>query len=105
MNFDFSEDEKMVQDQTARFLGDNCDLKVARRVLEGEEDYAKEIWQGLSNMGLVGATIPETYGGVGAGYLSTCLVAQQIGAHLAPVPFSSSVYMATEALLLHGSVR
>jgi alkylation response protein AidB-like acyl-CoA dehydrogenase len=54
-------------------------------------------------MGLIGTSIPESYGGTGAGYLELCLVAEQLGASLAPVPFSSSIYLVAEALLRFGS--
>ncbi|MCB1644794.1 MAG: acyl-CoA/acyl-ACP dehydrogenase [Pseudomonadales bacterium] len=103
MNFDFSEDEKMVSDQARRFLQDNCDFSVNRSVLEGGAGYDQKVWQGLADMGLLGATIPEAYGGVGAGYLSTCLVAQQVGAHLAPIPYSSTIYQVAEALIHFGT--
>ena len=103
MNFDFSEDEKLVRDQTARLLADRCDSKVVREVLEGRAVYAKGVWQGLCEMGLAGTAIPEAYGGVDAGYLALCLVAQALGNKVAPTPFSSSVYLATEALLLFGT--
>ena len=103
MNFDFSEDEKLVQDQVARLLGDRCGSDVVRRVLDGEADHASDVWQGLIEMGLPGTAVPAAYGGVEAGYLTLCLVAQELGRHVAPVPFSSSVYLATEALSLFGS--
>jgi len=103
VNFDFSQDDKMLRDQVARFLSDQCSSKTVRGVLEGNAAYATEVWDGLVSMGLTGTAIPENYGGVGAGYLSLCLVAEQLGAFLAPTPFSSSVYLATEALMLFGS--
>lgn len=103
MNFDFSSDEKVIKDQVSRFLVDRCDTKVVRSVLETDASYSQDVWNGLVEMGLTGAVIPESYGGVGAGYPSLCLVAEQLGASLAPTPFSSSVYLATEALLLCGS--
>ena len=103
MNFDFSDDEKIIRDQVARFLNDHCDIAVVRSVLDGEAPFSKEVWQGLSGMGLLGASIPEKFGGVGAGYLTSCLVAEQLGASLAPVPFSSSIYLAAEALQLFGT--
>jgi alkylation response protein AidB-like acyl-CoA dehydrogenase len=103
MNFDFSEDEKMVSDEAARFLRDNCDNKQARDVLEGKSPYATKVWQGLCEMGLPATAIPEAYGGAGAGHLTLCLVAQQLGKHLAPVPFSSSIYLAAEALMAFGT--
>lgn len=103
MNFDFSDDEKMVRDEAARYLRDNCSRDALRSVLEGEAPYAKSVWQGLCEMGLPGTAIPEEYGGAGAGHLTLCLVAEQLGQHLAPVPFSSSVYLGTEALMAFGT--
>lgn len=103
MNFDFSEDEKMVSDEAARFLRDNCDNKKARGVLEGKSAYATDVWRGLCEMGLPATAISEEYGGAGAGHLTLCLVAQQLGKHLAPVPFSSSIYLAAEALMAFGT--
>lgn len=103
MNFDFSDDEKMVRDEAERFLRNQCDMKVVRQVLEGEAVYSKEVWAGLSEMGLPGTAIPEEFGGVGAGYPTLCLVAEQIGRVLAPVPFSSSIYLAAEALVNFGT--
>lgn len=103
MNFDFSDDEKLVRDQTARLLADQCDSKVVRNVLEGRAPYAEAVWKGLCEMGLPGTAIPESLGGVDAGYLTLCLVAQSLGAKVAPTPFSSTVYLFAEALLQFGT--
>ncbi|MDA0978491.1 MAG: acyl-CoA/acyl-ACP dehydrogenase, partial [Proteobacteria bacterium] len=103
MDFDFSEDEKMVRDQISRFLQDTCGTAACRSVLEGDEPYASKVWQGLGEMGVQGSALPGAYGGVEAGYLTLCLAAQELGAHLAPVPFSSSIYLAAEAILRYGS--
>ena len=103
MNFDFSDDDKMVQDQINRFLRDNCGFGEFRSVLEGDATYSESVWRGLSEMGVQGTAIPSAYGGVEAGYLSLCLAARELGAHLAPVPFSSSIYLAAEAIQVAGS--
>lgn len=103
MNFDFSDEEKMVRDQITRYLQDNCPLSVHRGVLEGEAPFSESVWRGLSEMGVTGSAIPEKFGGVDMGYLTLCLAAQEIGAHLAPVPFSSSIYLAAEAISRYGS--
>ncbi|MEI9931198.1 MAG: acyl-CoA dehydrogenase family protein [Rhizomicrobium sp.] len=52
--------------------------------------------------GWTGAAIPEEFGGAGIGYEALCLIAGELGASLAPVPFSSSIYLASEAILLAG---
>ena len=103
MNFDFSDDQKLVQDQTRRFLSERCGPEVVRTVLDGHAPYAESVWRGLAEMGLMGTGIPESHGGAGAGYLELCLVAQELGAALAPVPFGSTIYLTAEALLLWGS--
>lgn len=47
--------------------------------------------------------IPEEYGGLGLSYYELVVIAEELGRALAPIPFSSSVYMATELLLREGS--
>ena len=103
MNFDFSEDQKLLQ-QTARdFLEENSPLTVCREVLESDQPHAAELWKSTAEMGWQGAVIPEEYGGAGFGYLELAMIAQEVGRALAPIPFSSSVYLATEAILAAGS--
>ena len=46
---------------------------------------------------------PKQFGGAGAGHLELCVIAEEMGRALAPVPFSSTVYLAAEALMLAGS--
>jgi acyl-CoA dehydrogenase len=103
MNFDFSDDQKQLRDQARRFLAEKSSPKAVRAVLEGKADYDRDLWKGLADMGFLGVAIPEEYGGTGAGYLELCVIAEELGRALAPVPFSSTVYLAAEALLLAGS--
>jgi alkylation response protein AidB-like acyl-CoA dehydrogenase len=103
MNFDFSDDQKQLRDQARKFLAEKCPPKAVRTVLDGKAPYDKELWKGLAEMGFLGVAIPEEYGGAGAGHLELCVIAEEMGRALAPVPFSSTVYLAAEALLLAGS--
>jgi alkylation response protein AidB-like acyl-CoA dehydrogenase len=103
MNFDFSDDQKLLKEQIARFLADKCPLKVVRRVLDGNEAFADDVWQGLVELGVPAIAIPEAYGGLGMSPLELCVAAEEIGRAAAPVPFDSSVVLATEALKLAGS--
>jgi alkylation response protein AidB-like acyl-CoA dehydrogenase len=103
MNFDFSEEQKLLQKTARDYLTEHCPLSVARSVLESSASYSPELWKGAAEMGWLGAAVPETYGGAGFGPLELSLLAEEVGRALAPIPFSSSVYLATEALLLAGS--
>jgi alkylation response protein AidB-like acyl-CoA dehydrogenase len=103
MNFEFSDDQKQLRDQARRFLAEKCPPKAVRAVLEGKEAYDKALWKGLAEMGFLGVAIPEEFGGTGAGHLELCVIAEEMGRALAPVPFSSTVYLAAEAMMLAGS--
>ena len=52
MNFDFSEDQKMLKEQVSKFLSDNCSLDVARDILESDKTYSEEVRRGLVDLGL-----------------------------------------------------
>ncbi len=103
MNFDFSDDQKLLKEQVRKFLTDKCPMKVVRRVLDGNETHADEVWKGLVELGVPATGIPEAYGGLGLSPLELCVIAEEIGRAAAPVPFDSSVVLATEALKLAGS--
>jgi len=103
MNFDFSDEQKQMRDAARKFLAEKCPSKAVRAVVDGNAPFDRELWKGLAEMGFLGVAIPEAFGGAGAGHLELCVIAEEIGRALAPVPFSSTVYLAAEAILLAGS--
>jgi alkylation response protein AidB-like acyl-CoA dehydrogenase len=102
MNFEFSAEQKELGAQARRFLEAKCPPAAVRAILEGPEPYDRALWKGLAEMGFLGIVVPERYGGLGLGYLELCVVAEELGRVVAPVPFSSSVFLATEFLLAAG---
>ena len=103
MNFDFSDDQKMLKDQARKFLSEKSTTKVVRKVFEGKDHYDSALWKQVAEMGWTGTAIPENYGGLGLGYLELCVIAEEMGRALAPVPFSSTVYLFAEAILVAGT--
>jgi alkylation response protein AidB-like acyl-CoA dehydrogenase len=103
MDFDFSDDQKQLKDQARRFLEAKSSPKAVRVILDGPEPYDRELWKGLAEMGFMGTAIPEAYGGLGASYLELCVIAEELGRAVAPVPFSSSIFLAAEFLLAAGT--
>ncbi len=103
MNFDFSDDLKQVRDHARGFLRDECPASLVRRSLDGETAYSEALWKEIAAMGWVGAAIPEAYGGAGLGYEGLCVLAEEMGRVVAPVPFASCAYLAAEAILLAGT--
>ena len=103
MNFDFSDGQKQLRTEARRFLEDRCPPAAVRAVLEGPEPYDRKLWAGLAEMGFLGAAIPEAYGGLGLGYLELCVIAEELGRVIAPVPVSSSIYLAAELINAAGT--
>ena len=96
MNFDFSDD----LEAAAR-----AGAQIPARALPTDHRRGAS-WRGLSpttrrsgrrspTWAGLGAAIPEEYGGAGLGHLGLCVLAEELGSALAPVPFSSSVYLAS----------
>jgi acyl-CoA dehydrogenase len=103
LNFDFTDDQRMLRDQARRFLDQRCAPAAVRAILESDEPFDRQLWAGIAELGWLGAAIPEEYGGIGLGYVELCVIAEELGRAIAPAPFSSSVYLANEAILLAGS--
>ena len=103
MNFEFSSDQMLLRDQARKFLENEESVKKAREVLEGDQTHDESLWRSVVEMGWTATTIPEEFDGLGLGYLELCVIAEELGRSLAPTPFSSSVYLATEALINQGS--
>ena len=103
MNFDFSEDVLAMREEVGGFLRDRLPVGAMRNRSSNDESFDRNLWLSMAEMGWLGIAVSEEYGGAGLGYEPLCMLAEEVGAVLAPVPFSSSVYLATEALILYGS--
>lgn len=103
MNFDFSDDLNLLRQEARKFLDRQCPPAAPRRILEREAPFDRALWQQVAGMGWLGAAVPEAYGGVALGHEGLCVIAEELGRALAAIPFASSVYLATEAILCHGT--
>ena len=103
MNLDFSDDQKFLQEEAKKFFDKEGGLANARTVMDNTLEGDKELWQKIVELGWTGIRIPEAYDGLGLGHLELCVIAEELGRSLAPVPFSSSVYFFTEALIKFAS--
>ena len=103
MNFEFSSEQVMLRDQARGLLTEHCPPSAVRAVLEGDAPFDAKLWKLVTEMGWTATVIPEQYDGLGLSYLELAVIAEEMGRAMCPLPFSSSVYMATEAILAAGS--
>ncbi|MGD9074203.1 MAG: acyl-CoA dehydrogenase family protein [Desulfobacteraceae bacterium] len=76
MDFDLTEKQKLIQDTAYRFAVE--EIQPIARACDKEERHPKEVWEKACERGLVGVTIPETYGGPGLGFVGLTLVTEQL---------------------------
>ncbi|ARU06479.1 acyl-CoA dehydrogenase [Comamonas serinivorans] len=105
MNFDFNEDSELLREQARKMLQAQCPTTLVRQYLPGDQGFDRALWQQMADLGWLGVTIAEEHGGSALGYEGLCVLAEEIGRALAPVPFASSVYLATPAIQAHASAE
>ena len=71
-----TEDERLTRDSARAFAQEKLQTRVINAYRE--EEVAPEIFRQMGEMGLLGITVPEEYGGLGAGYVTYGLVAREI---------------------------
>jgi alkylation response protein AidB-like acyl-CoA dehydrogenase len=76
MDFDLTEEQRMIQDTAYKFAVN--EMAPVAQEYDREEKYGREIWQKACEAGLVGAIIPEEYGGPGMGFLEQALITEQL---------------------------
>jgi alkylation response protein AidB-like acyl-CoA dehydrogenase len=100
VNFDFSDEQQALRDQARKLFADG--RVRARRMMETGQPFDRHLWRDAIALGCTGAAIAEDLGGVGLGPLELCVIAEEAGRTLAPIPFASSVLHASEAIKLGG---
>ena len=104
MNFEFSDEQNLLREQALGFLQEQCPYSAVRAILDGESHpTTKNSGSRSQNSAGPPSSFPRAHGGLGLSYLELCVIAEELGRAVAPVPFSSSVYLATEAILMAGT--
>src|SRR5262245_34002367 len=105
MDFSLTPEQDALRELARRILGDR--LTHARlRAIEGEPDwFARDVWDELARARLLGIAVPEDAGGSGLGLLDLCLVLEEIGRAVAPVPALPTLLLGALPLARFGSAE
>ncbi|HEX6866728.1 MAG TPA: acyl-CoA dehydrogenase family protein [Caulobacteraceae bacterium] len=98
MNFDFDTDQLSLRAEFRRFFEKACDLRVVRRIAEGDDAVTAGLADDLRSLGMAGLAVPAAAGGLGLGPLELCIAAEEAGRALVPGPLIASAGPATLAL-------
>ncbi len=94
-----TDEELALAESVRKFVADRSPLASLRNLIASGEPYDTDVWKQLTaQLGLAGFTIPESYGGVGAGYSALSVALTELGAGLVASPLLGCV-LAAEVLL------
>jgi alkylation response protein AidB-like acyl-CoA dehydrogenase len=100
VRFAFTEEQDELRRSVRKVVELSGGLASARRAMQSELGHDGALWSRLSaDLGLAGLIVPERLGGAGLGWVEVAAVNEALGAPLAPVPFFSTVCLATGVLL------
>ncbi|MBI1493293.1 isovaleryl-CoA dehydrogenase [Halocynthiibacter styelae] len=86
MNFDLGEDVNALRDMVHRWAQDR--IKPMAAEIDLKNDFPAELWQEMGELGLLGVTTPEEYGGAGMSYLAHVIIVEEIARASASVSLS-----------------
>src|SRR5262249_30861496 len=103
MDFDLSEEQRLLQDSVDRLLADRYAFEKRKAFLAEPDGWSRELWAQYADLGLLGLPFAEEHGGFGGGGIETMLVMQGFGRTLALEPYLATVVLAGTALRLAGT--
>ena len=103
MDFDLSEDQKMLRTAARDFLEKECTKQFVREMEQDEKGYSPELWSKMVQLGWLGLPLPESYGGGGGNFLDLVVLLEEMGRACLPGPFLSTVVLSGLPILAAGS--
>jgi len=86
MNFVFTEEQRLFQRTVRDFLDKACTPAALREESADGRNWSQQRWKGLADLGVVGLTVPEQYGGLGKDELDLVLLLEEAGRAALPEP-------------------
>jgi alkylation response protein AidB-like acyl-CoA dehydrogenase len=102
MNFGFSEEQNLLRDQVVRFMTEACPMTKVRELSNTPSRFDAGLWQQMAELGWLGLTIPEAYGGLALKWVDLTVVLEETAAGLCPLPLISHA-LSCAAILECGS--
>jgi alkylation response protein AidB-like acyl-CoA dehydrogenase len=91
VDFELSDDQQALQGAASDLLGDRCPTTRVRQVADESGHFDAALWSAMAEQGWLAVEVPEEAGGLGLGLVETVVLCEQLGRHVAPVPFLGSV--------------
>ncbi len=104
MNFNLSDDQRMMRETFARFLDEQSSMARVRSAA-GTNGFDGALWQGLAELGAFGLRVPEEAGGLGLGLMDAVVLMEEAGRTLASGPLAETLVATRLLAILAGDAQ
>jgi len=101
MDFDLSEEQRLLKESVDGLLTDSYDFDARKKYMKEKGGWSKAVWDKLAEQGLLGLPFTEADGGFGAGGVETMIVMEALGKALVLEPYLATVVIGG-GFLRHG---
>jgi len=103
MNFDYSEEQRLLADTLKRFLASNYTLEARAKIIASAAGYSEDVWAAFAEMGLLGVPFDPEYGGFGGSAVDVMTVMEAIGEGLVVEPYLATVGLGSQFVARNGT--
>jgi alkylation response protein AidB-like acyl-CoA dehydrogenase len=103
MNFELSEEQKMIQQSVERFVQENYDLTNRVKISSEDPGYSQDYWTAMAELGWLGLAFSEEDGGFGGNQIDTLVLMEQFGKGLVLEPFLANIVLGGGAIKRGGT--
>jgi pimeloyl-CoA dehydrogenase small subunit len=93
MDFDLSEEQRLLKDSVDGLLNDSYDFESRKKYGSEKGGWSRSVWNKLAEQGLLGLPFSEDDGGFGAGAIETMIVMEALGKALVLEPYLATVVL------------
>jgi alkylation response protein AidB-like acyl-CoA dehydrogenase len=102
MNFDPSEEQRLLAASIERFVERDYAFETRRRIVSSPDGYSQDVWRTMAELGLLGLPLPAAHGGFGGGAMDTVSLMEAIGGALIVEPWLESVALGAQLIARGG---
>ncbi len=103
MDFGFTETQDDIRSLTSQILAAEISLERLKELESGDGGMDRRTWKHFAEANLLGLALPESVGGSGLGLMELCVMLEEAGRAVAPIPLLATVGLASLAIARFGS--
>jgi alkylation response protein AidB-like acyl-CoA dehydrogenase len=105
IDFDFTEDQRILRDVARNMLRSQCPMTLVRRIMDIKEGYSRELWSKIAEAGWLGLIIPNEFSGVGLTSLELAIILDEMERVVLQGPYIETAAIAPTLIMAAGTIE